>query len=84
MADEENDDDGLYVIRSFSNDVDASLAEAVLEANGIPSTRISDDAGGMMPWLHSLHPIRLMVRRADVEIAVSLLDGNTPDETSQD
>ena len=84
MADEEEDDDGLYVIRSFSNDVDASLAEAVLEANGIPSTRISDDAGGMMPWLHSLHPIRLMVRRADVEIAVSLLDGNTPDETSQD
>ena len=81
---EEDDDDGLYVIRSFSNDVDASLAEAVLEANGIPSTRISDDAGGMMPWLHSLHPIRLMVRRADVEIAVSLLDGNTPDETSQD
>lgn len=84
MADEEDDDDGLYVIRSFSNDVDASLAEAVLEANGIPSTRISDDAAGMMPWLHSLHPIRLMVRRADVEIAVSLLDGNTPDETSQD
>ncbi|HYN82423.1 MAG TPA: DUF2007 domain-containing protein [Gemmatimonadaceae bacterium] len=83
MADED-DDDGLYVIRSFSNDVDASLAEAVLEANGIPSTRISDDAGGMMPWLHSLHPIRLMVRRADVEIAVSLLDGKTPDETSQD
>lgn len=83
MADE-NDDEGLYVIRSFSNDVDASLAEAVLEANGIPSTRISDDAGGMMPWLHSLHPIRLMVRRADVEIAVSLLDGNTPPETSQD
>ena len=84
MADEEDDDDGLYVIRSFSNDVDASLAEAVLEANGIPSTRISDDAAGMMPWLHSLHPIWLMVRRADVEIAVSLLDGNTPDETSQD
>lgn len=83
MADE-NDDDGLYVIRSFSNDVDASLAEAVLEANGIPSTRISDDAGGMMPWLHSLHPIRLMVRRADVEIAVSLLDGETPNEASQD
>ena len=56
----------------------------IVEANGIPSTRISDDAGGMMPWLHSLHPIRLMVRQADVEIAVSLLDGNTPDETSQD
>ena len=78
---DEGGDDGLYVIRSFSNDMDASLAEAVLEANGIPSTRISDDAGGMMPWLHSLHPIRLMVRREDVELAVSLLDGGSPTET---
>ena len=77
-------DDGLFVIRTFSNDMDASLAEAVLEANGIPSTRISDDAGGMMPWLHSLHPIRLMVRQADIELAVSLLDGKYPTETSQD
>ncbi len=70
--------DDLYVIRSFSNDVEASLAEAVLEANGIPSSRISDDAGGMMPWLHALHPIRLMVRRSDVDIAVALLDGGSP------
>jgi len=78
---DQGEDDGLYVIRSFSNDLDASLAEAVLEANGIPSTRISDDAGGMMPWLHSLHPIRLMVRREDVELAVSLLDGGSPTES---
>ncbi len=70
--------DELYVIRSFSNDVETSLAEAVLEANGIPSSRISDDAGGMMPWLHALHPIRLMVRRSDVDIAVALLDGGSP------
>ncbi len=69
----------LYVIRTFSNDVEASLAEAVLEANGIPSSRISDDAAGMMPWLHALHPIRLMVRRSDVDEAVALLDeGPTP------
>lgn len=70
--------DDLFVIRSFSNDVEASLAEAVLEANGIPSSRISDDAGGMMPWLHALHPIRLMVRQSDVDAAVALLDGETP------
>ena len=84
MSDDSADDGGLYVIRSFSNDMDASLAEAVLEANGIPSTRISDDAGGMMPWLHSLHPIRLMVRREDVEAAVILLDGGSPPEPPPD
>ena len=84
MSDDSADDGGLYVIRSFSNDMDASLAEAVLEANGIPSTRISDDAAGMMPWPHSLHPIRLMVRREDVEAAVVLLDGGSPAEPPPD
>lgn len=66
--------DDLFVIRTFANTAEANLAEAVLEANGIPSTLISDDAGGMMPWLHALHPIKLMVRESDVELAVSLLD----------
>ena len=84
MPDDTADDGGLFVIRSFSSDVEASLAEAVLEANGIPSTRISDDAAGMMPWLHSLHPIRLMVRREDVEAAVILLDGGSPAEPPPD
>lgn len=70
--------DELYVIRTFSNDIEASLAEAVLDANGIPSTLISDTAGGSMPWLNALHPIRLMVRESDVETAVMLLDGGTP------
>lgn len=67
--------DELYVIRTFSNEVEASLAEAVLDANGIPSTLISDTAGGSMPWLNALHPVRLMVRRSDIETAVMLLDG---------
>jgi len=70
--------DELYVIRTFSNDVEASLAEAVLDANGIPSTLISDTAGGSMPWLNALHPIRLMVRESDVATAVMLLNGDSP------
>jgi hypothetical protein len=70
--------DDLFVIRTFSDATEANLAEAVLEANGIPSTTISDDAGGMMPWLHALHPIRLMVRKSDVEIALALLQGTPP------
>jgi hypothetical protein len=73
--------DELYVIRAFSTDVEASLAEAVLDANGIPSTLISDTAGGAMPWLNALHPIRLMVRASDVEAAVALLDGGSPSST---
>jgi hypothetical protein len=62
------------VIRTFANEVEAHVAQAVLDANGIDSFLIRDDAGGMMPWLQWLHPIRLVVREADSVEAVKLLD----------
>jgi hypothetical protein len=62
------------VIRTFANEVEAYVAQAVLDANGIDSQLIRDDAGGMMPWLQWLHPIRLVVHAADVELAIELLD----------
>lgn len=71
-------EDGLYVVRTFSNDLDARLAEAVLEANGIESIVVGDNAAGMMPYLNALHPIRLLVKEDDVESAVSLLEGGDP------
>jgi len=68
--------DGLCVIRTFPNDLEARLAEAVLEAHGIESIVISDNAAGMLPYLNVLHPIRLAVKESDVDLAVSLLDSN--------
>ena len=68
--------DGLCVIRTFPNDLEARLAEAVLEAHGIESIVISDNAGGMLPYLNALHPIRIAVKESDVDLAVSLLDAN--------
>jgi hypothetical protein len=62
------------VIRTFANEVEAQVAQAVLDANGIDSYLIRDDAGGMMPWLQWLHPIRLVVRESDSVEAVQLLD----------
>jgi hypothetical protein len=62
------------VIRTFANEIEAHVAQAVLDANGIPSNLIRDDAGGMMPWLQWLHPIRLAVREEDSSDAVELLD----------
>ena len=70
MPDEQ---DGLFVIRTFSRDVDARLAEAVLEAHGIESMIIGDNAAGMLPYLNAMHPIRLAVRESDVEEAMALL-----------
>jgi hypothetical protein len=62
------------VIRTFANEVEAQVAQAVLDANGIDSILIRDDAGGMMPWLQWLHPIRMVVREEDSIEAVELLD----------
>ena len=62
------------VIRTFANEIEAQVAQAVLDANGIDSFLIRDDAGGMMPWLQWLHPIRLVVREGDSLEAVELLD----------
>lgn len=62
------------VIRTFANEIEAQIAQAVLDANGIDSSLLRDDAGGMMPWLQWLHPIRLVVREADSLEAVELLD----------
>jgi hypothetical protein len=62
------------VIRTFANEAEAHVAQAVLDANGIDSNLIRDDAGGMMPWLQWLHPIRLVVAEEDSAVAVELLD----------
>jgi hypothetical protein len=66
------------VIRTFTSEVEAQIAQAVLDANGIDSGLIRDDAGGMMPWLQQLHPIRLVVREQDTADAVNVLDSPPP------
>jgi hypothetical protein len=66
--------DKLFVIRTFSSDVDARLAEAVLEAHGIESSLIGDNAAGMLPYLNAMHPIRLVVKESDIDVALGLLD----------
>lgn len=67
------EESGLFVIRTFANDLDARLAETVLEANGIEAIIVGDNAYGMLPTLNSLHPIRLMVQESDVETALALI-----------
>ena len=66
--------DDIVVIRTFPNEITAQLAQAGLDARGIPSMLLRDDAGGMMPTLQFLHGVRLAVRRDDAEIALRLLD----------
>ena len=74
----------LYVIRTFSNDVDARLAEAVLEANGIESSLIGDNAAGMLPYLNAMHPIRLVVKESDIDTALGLLNSAVSEDQETD
>ena len=66
--------DALAVISTFPDVASAQVAQAILEANGVPSTLIRDDAAGMMPFFNTLHPVRLAVRAEDAELAIELLD----------
>jgi len=66
--------DDVVVLRSFSTEVDAHLAAAVLEANGIPAQVIADTAGGAIPAIAVIFPVRLLVRASDAQLARELLD----------
>ena len=66
--------ENAFVVRSFPSSVEAEFARAVLDANGIASMVLKDNASGMLPFLDVLHPVRLVVRQGDVDTAVRLLD----------
>ena len=70
--------DDVVVLRTFSTEVEAHLAAAVLEANGIPARVVADTAGGAIPAIAVIFPVRLLVRAGDAELARELLD--TPAE----
>ena len=63
-------------------EVEAQLAAAVLEANGIPAHVVADTAGGALPSIALVFPVRLLVREVDAELARALLD--TPAEPQPD
>ncbi len=67
--------DETVVIRSYASAIEAQVSQLVLEANDIPSAVLRDDAGGMLPVMSVLFPVRLVVRREDEPRARALLDG---------
>lgn len=76
--------DKLFVIRTFSSDTEARLAESVLEANGIESSLIGDNAAGMLPYLNAMHPIRLVVKESDIDAALGLLNSAVAGDQATD
>lgn len=66
--------EAMRVIRQFVVEMEAQVARSVLEAHGIPAVVLRDNAGGMLPALQYLYPVRLAVRSQDVHEALRLLD----------
>jgi hypothetical protein len=71
-------DDEVIVLRKYVSEVEATMAHLVLEAHNIPSAVMRDTAGGMIPSMAILYPVRLAVRREDAEEARRILDSEAP------
>jgi hypothetical protein len=71
-------DDEVIVLRKYMSEVEATMAHLVLEAHNIPSAIMRDTAGGMIPSMTILYPVRLAVRREDAEEARRILDTDAP------
>jgi hypothetical protein len=75
--------EAMVVIRQYINEMEALVARSVLEAHEIPAVVLRDDAGGMLPAMHLLYPVRLAVRVPDASEALYILDAPF-DETTPD
>jgi len=71
-------DDEVIVLRKYVSEVEATMAHLVLEAHNIPSAVMRDTAGGMIPSMAILYPVRLAVRREDADEARRILDTEAP------
>ena len=66
------------MIRTYSGEATARIAQAVLEANGIPSVISGDGASAMEPQLQYIQGVRLLVRADQAAEAMELLDDEAP------
>jgi len=62
--------DDIVVLRTFTYEHEARIAQATLDAHGIPSMLKSDSAAGLLAFVHG---ISVAVRAADRERAARLL-----------
>lgn len=64
----------VVVLKTFNNEIEAGMAQQVLEEAGMPAFVFKDDAGGMEPQLQQTNGVRLVVKRADLQRALKMLE----------
>ena len=70
--------DEVVVLKVFSSEIEAAMAQQVLQDGGVAAFIFKDDAGGMEPHLQRTSGTRLLVNRADAESALKILAAITP------
>ena len=65
--------DELVVLKTFNNEIEAGMAQQVLEEAGMTAFVFKDDVGGMEPQLQQTNGVRLIVSRIDARRAHKLL-----------
>lgn len=63
----------FILIKVCANRLEADIAKAYLESEGIEVIIQADDVGGMIPSLSSLHGVSLYVPKKDAEKAREIL-----------
>ena len=62
------------VLNVFVTEIDASMAQDILQDDGIKAFVFKDDAGGMEPHLQQTNGVRLVVNRVDEGRARKILE----------
>ena len=63
----------VVVLKTFHNEIEAEMAQQVLQEAGVTAFVFKDDAGGMEPQLQRTNGVRLVVKRADAQHAREIL-----------
>ena len=66
--------DRPVLIKSFSNEAEADMAQQMLQQAGVRGFVLKDDAGGMEPHLQLTGGVRLFVGSGDADRAREILE----------
>jgi hypothetical protein len=63
----------VMVLKIFNNEIDAAIAQQIIQEAGLRAFVFKDDVAGMEPQLQRTLGVRLLVNRADAESAHQIL-----------
>ena len=75
--------DNFVVVATYSDQVEASLAQATLAAAGIESFLKFADIGGMLPVLQQAEGVKVLVDEINVDEAKTILSSRAEEQADQ-